>query len=106
MEQLAENIQRLRDGPRWQDQLRYVQTGAYDVRITATYAFDAARLGQIEVPVLFLHGADSPSWMKRGVEVFADSVPGSRLEALEGQGHNAQFTAPEVLAAPINAFLA
>ena len=37
MEQLAMDIQRLRDGPRWQEQMRYVQTGAYDVRITRTY---------------------------------------------------------------------
>lgn len=105
MDQLADNIQRLRDGPRWQDQLRYVQTGAYDVRITATYVLEAAKLAQLEVPVLFLYGADSPPWMKQGVETFASAVPGSRLEVLEGQAHNAQFTGPDVLAAPVNAFL-
>jgi pimeloyl-ACP methyl ester carboxylesterase len=36
---------------------------------------------------------------------FAKAVPGSRLEVLEGQGHNAQFSAPDVLAEEVNAFL-
>ncbi|HWC29107.1 MAG TPA: alpha/beta hydrolase [Dehalococcoidia bacterium] len=105
MEQLAMDIQRLRDGPRWQDQMRYVQTGAYDVRITRTYEVRPERLAQINVPTLFLLGTDSPEWMQEGVRKFASLVPGSRLEMLEGQGHNAQFQAPDVLARAINAFL-
>jgi pimeloyl-ACP methyl ester carboxylesterase len=105
MDQLAEAVQRLRDGPRWQDQLRYVQTGAYDVRITSTFGFDPERLAQIDVPVLFLYGSESPSWMRQGVEIFAEAVPHSRLQVLRGQGHNAQFTAPDVLAEAIKAFL-
>jgi pimeloyl-ACP methyl ester carboxylesterase len=106
MEQLADDIQRLRDGPRWQDQLRYVHTGPYDVRITRSFVVDKERLAQIKMPVLFLYGSESPSWMRRGVEAFAQSVSGGRIERLEGQGHNAQFSAPELLAAAIEAFLA
>jgi len=105
MDQLAENVQRLRDGPRWQDQLRYVQTGAYDVRITRTYVLHPELLAQIDVPVLFLYGSESPDWMRQGVETFAQALPHSRLEVLRGEGHNAQFTAPDVLAAAVNAFL-
>jgi pimeloyl-ACP methyl ester carboxylesterase len=105
MDQLAEDIQRIRDGPRWQDQLRYVRTGAYDVRITSTFVLEPERLGRIDVPVLFICGSESPPWMREGVETFAKAVPGSRLEILDGQGHNAQFTAPDVLADAVNAFL-
>ena len=105
MEQLAMDIQRLRDGPRWLDQTRYVQTGSYDVRITRTYEVRPERLAQIDVPTLFLLGTRSPSWMQEGVRRFAAMVPGSRLEMLDGQGHNAQFQGPDVLAAAINAFL-
>ena len=105
MEQLAEGIQRLRDGPRWQDQLRYVHTGAYDVRITRSFVVDPNRLARIDMPVLLLLGSESPRWMKRGVEAFARAVPNSRLETLEGQGHNAQFSAPDVLAAAMTRFL-
>ena len=105
MDQLAMDIQRLRDGPRWQDQKRYVQTGSYDVRITRTYVVRPEGLARIHVPTLFLLGTNSPAWMRRGVSKFASLVPGSKLEVLEGQGHNAQFQGPEVLAAAINRFL-
>jgi len=105
MSQLAADVQRLRDGPRWQDQVRYVQTGAYDVRITRTFVLEPDRLSEIGVPVLFLCGSESPAWMRQGVEIFARAVPGSRLEVLQGEGHNAQFAAPDVLAEAVNRFL-
>jgi pimeloyl-ACP methyl ester carboxylesterase len=105
MDQLAEDVQRIRDGPRWQDQLRYVRTGADDVRITSTFVLERERLARIEAPVLFLYGSESPEWMRRGVRMFAEAVPESHVEVLEGQGHNAQFVAPDVLAAAMNRFL-
>ncbi len=105
MDQLAMDVQRLRDGPRWQDQMRYVQTGSYDVRITRTYEVRQERLDLLDVAALFLLGTLSPAWMQEGVRRFAALVPGSRLELLDGQGHNAQFQAPDVLAAAINSFL-
>jgi pimeloyl-ACP methyl ester carboxylesterase len=43
--------------------------------------------------------------MRDGVRRFASLVPEARLEKLEGQGHNAQFQGPDVLAAAVNAFL-
>jgi pimeloyl-ACP methyl ester carboxylesterase len=105
MDQLSLDIQRLRDGPRWQEQMRYVQTGAYDVRVTRSFALEPERLALITAPTLLVLGADSPDWMADGVRRFASAVPGSRLEVLQGQGHNAQFTAPEVLAEVVKAFL-
>jgi pimeloyl-ACP methyl ester carboxylesterase len=105
MDQLAMDIQRLRDGPRWADQMRYVQTGAYDVRITRTFEVRPEALGRIDVPALFLLGTRSPQWMRDGVRRFASLVPGARLEMLEGQGHNAQFQGPDVLGEAITQFL-
>ena len=57
------------------------------------------------MPALFLLGTRSPAWMQEGVREFASLVPGSKLGLLEGQGHNAQFQAPDVLAAAMNRFL-
>jgi pimeloyl-ACP methyl ester carboxylesterase len=105
MDQLAMDVQRLRDGPRWADQMRYVQTGAYDVRITRTFEVRPKALGRIDVPTLFLLGTRSPGWMQEGVRRFASLVPGAELVMLEGQGHNAQFQGPEVLGEAVNAFL-
>ena len=57
------------------------------------------------MPTLFLLGTESPAWMQEGVRRFAAMVPGSKLGPLEGQGHNAQFQGPDVLAGAVNAFL-
>jgi len=101
----ASELPRLRESPRWADQMRYVRTGAYDVTVTRSYVLRREEVARISSKTLFLLGETSPAWMRRGVETFAVAVPGSRLEVLPGQGHNAQFTAPDVLAAAVNRFL-
>ncbi|HLF72349.1 MAG TPA: alpha/beta hydrolase [Dehalococcoidia bacterium] len=99
-------VERLRAGPRWAEQLGYVHTSWYDVTVTRTYAFDRAKLARLTMPVLLLVGGESPSWMRRGVAEFAAALPNSRLAELPGQGHNAIFGAPEMVAREVNAFLA
>jgi pimeloyl-ACP methyl ester carboxylesterase len=81
MDQPAEDVQRLRNGPRWQDQRRYVQTGAYDVRITGSFVLEPDRLARIDVPVRFLCGSESPWWMREGVETRVNALDLSTLPA-------------------------
>jgi pimeloyl-ACP methyl ester carboxylesterase len=100
------DIERARGSERWRDQLRYVHTAAYDVQIARSYVLEPERLAELRMPVLLLVGSESPAWMKQGVEEFASALPDARVEILEGQGHNAQFTAPDVLAWKMRAFLA
>jgi pimeloyl-ACP methyl ester carboxylesterase len=100
-----EDIARLRQGPRWAEQMAYAETGAYDITITRTYPFDPAVLATLTMPALLLYGDQSPAWMQRGVRIFAGSLPNCRLEVLEGQGHNAQFTDPAMLGSRVTAFL-
>lgn len=99
------DIERARGSDRWRDQLRYVHTAAYDVKIAREYVLEPDRLVVLTMPVLLLVGADSPEWMKQGVDAFAAALPNAQVEVLEGQGHNAQFTAPDLLAAEIRRFL-
>lgn len=105
MSQSDEDVVRLREGPRWAEQLGYIHTAPYDLRTALGFELDRQSLGRIDVPVLFLCGTESLSWMQRGVEAFAEAVPGSRFELLDGQRHNAQFSAPDVLAEAMNRFL-
>jgi len=99
------DIERARGSERWRDQLRYVHTAAYDVQIARAYELEPERLARLTIPVLLLVGSESPAWMKLGVQRFAEALPDARVELLEGQGHNAQFTAPAVLGEKIRAFL-
>jgi pimeloyl-ACP methyl ester carboxylesterase len=98
-------IERARGTDRWRDQLRYVVTAADDVNIARSYILEPERLAQITAPVLLLVGGTSLDWMKLGVSKFGEALPNSRTEEIEGQGHNAQFSAPDVLAEKIRAFL-
>ena len=98
-------IERARAGPRWQDQLRYVETAADDVNIARSYVLDPDRLARVQMPVLLLLGGSSPDWLRQGAEQFAEALPDARIEVVEGQGHNAQFTGPDLLAAKMRAFL-
>jgi pimeloyl-ACP methyl ester carboxylesterase len=98
-------IERARATPRWQDQLRYVETAADDVNIARSFILEPERLAKIRVPCLILVGGTSPAWMKLGVSKFAEALPDARVEEIEGHGHNAQFSAPDLLAAKMRAFL-
>ena len=100
-----EDIARLRQGPRWADQTRYAETGAYDVTITRSFPFDADALSKLTMPTLLLFGDQSPDWMQEGVRKFAKALPNSALEVLEGQGHNAQFSDPALLGRLVSSFL-
>src|SRR5690606_4959869 len=64
------NIERARGSERWLDQLRYVETAAYDVAIARTYELVPERLGNLRMPVLLLAGSESPAWMQEGVRHF------------------------------------
>ena len=99
------DIERARGSERWRDLTRYVETAAYDVTIARTYELEPERLARLRMPVLLLVGSQSPAWMKQGVEQFAAALPEARIEVLEGQGHNAQFSAPDLLAAKVRRFL-
>jgi pimeloyl-ACP methyl ester carboxylesterase len=99
------DIERAKASDRWQDQLRYVGTAANDVTIAREYELVPERLAKLEMPVLLLVGSESPAWMQEGVRRFAAALPDARLEVLEGQGHNAMFSAPALLAEKVLRFI-
>ncbi len=57
------------------------------------------------MPTLLLLGSESPEWAHRATQAFAAALPDARLVMLEGQGHAATVTAPDLLASEIERFL-
>lgn len=53
-----------------------------------------------------LLGSESPEWAKRGTELVHSLLPNSQVGGLEGQGHVAFMTAPELFADQVIRFLA
>lgn len=50
-------------------------------------------------------GGESPQWGKDAMEVLDDALPNSRIAVLEGQGHFAMNTAPELFVEEVLAFV-
>jgi pimeloyl-ACP methyl ester carboxylesterase len=70
-------------------------------------AHDAlARLGEIAVPTLVIHGTADNVVDVRNATLLADGIPGSRLALLEGVGHLLPWERPVEFAALVEEFLA
>jgi pimeloyl-ACP methyl ester carboxylesterase len=63
-------------------------------------------LGRFMAPTLLLVGSESPSWAKRSTEAFASAIRDARVHVLEGHGHGASVSGPELLASELRGFLA
>ena len=61
-------------------------------------ADDPAVLGEISMPVLVLHGADTKSSWVRGAQHVCEHVRDARVQAIPGAGHAAPLTHPAALA--------
>ena len=67
---------------------------------------DEDALGQLEVPVRFTGGSESPPVFARALDRLAELVPGCSRQTIEGAAHVPQMTSPEryveVTAAGVN----
>ena len=65
---------------------------------------DLSRFRSIEQPTLLMLGTESPARIVQATEALEATLPNARVVALDGQGHNAILTAPELVAGHILAF--
>ena len=100
----AAQIEELRNAPRGYDVLSVVSaTMPREARALAT-ADLAALATAVQVPVLLILGAQSPAWAKQITSDLAAVLPQSTLAVLDGQGHEAIESAPELLAGRLAGF--
>jgi len=90
--------------PAWEARLEASPTVPRELRAERAVGIEDLRLGEFAVPTLVLVGSESPSWAKRSTEAFAAAIPGAELHTLEGHGHGAAVSGPELLAAELGAF--
>jgi pimeloyl-ACP methyl ester carboxylesterase len=101
----AAALEQLRASPVWAGRVAAAHTIAREVRAEASYQPDAKALVSLSIPVLLLLGSESPEWAKRGTELVQSLLPNSRLSLLEGEGHIAILTAPQLVADQVTRFL-
>ncbi|HEX3678132.1 MAG TPA: alpha/beta hydrolase, partial [Galbitalea sp.] len=97
-------IDDLLDTPPWQERLAYAHTMARELR--AYEEHDYGDLSRLRTPTLFLVGGESPATELDHARELAGVLPSAHVSVLDGQGHVAPVTAPELVAREIAAFAA
>ena len=92
--------------PLWEARRRIVSTLPRELRAELAHRFDEWRLADLDMPVLLLVGSESPAWAVRSVEAHANAIARAETRVLEGHGHGANLTAPDLLAAELGRFFA
>jgi pimeloyl-ACP methyl ester carboxylesterase len=98
-------LEQLRASPTWGLRLATAHTIPRELRAEEGYRPDSAAFASLAVPALLLLGSESPQWAKNGTEVVQSVLPDTRVAVLQGEGHIALMTAPELVAGEVARFL-
>jgi pimeloyl-ACP methyl ester carboxylesterase len=99
------DVEHQRASPTWSLRVAGVHAVPPGLRAFGRFHFDPDRLGALDVPTLLLVGSDTTTYHKETVATVAEALPDAQVAVLPGQRHNANITAPDVLAAEILRFL-
>ncbi len=92
--------------PMWEARRRVAPSVPRELRAELAHRLDPEALAGVDAQVLLLVGSESPAWAVRSTDAYADALPRAETRVLEGHGHGANVTAPELVAAEIERFLA
>jgi pimeloyl-ACP methyl ester carboxylesterase len=101
-----ETIDLLAGTPLWEARRQIVPTLPRELRAELAHRFDESLFSDLDVPTLLLVGSESPAWAVRSVDAHRGALPKAEKHVLEGQGHGANLTAPELLARELVEFFA
>jgi pimeloyl-ACP methyl ester carboxylesterase len=91
--------------PAWEQRLAVAPTVPRELQAEAAFAMDGLGLDRLGLDCLLLVGSESPDWARRSTEAFGAAIPEVDVHTLEGHGHGAAVSAPELLAAEIERFM-
>jgi pimeloyl-ACP methyl ester carboxylesterase len=98
-------IEAMQGTPAWRARVAAAPTVPRELHAEHGFAIDDLRLPELPAPALLLVGSESPSWAKRSTEAFAAAIPDARVHTLEGHGHGASLSGPELVASELRGFL-
>jgi pimeloyl-ACP methyl ester carboxylesterase len=87
--------------PVWQGRIEVAHTVPRELRAEQAYSIDRLDLGDLAPPCLMLLGSESPSWARASTEAFSGAIGAAEVHSLEGHGHGALVSGPELLASEI-----
>lgn len=97
-------IEALRADPSWSARLTSAHTALREMA-DGSYRFVPERFRELTVPVLLLIGEKSPAVLTSPSHVLNAALPDSRLVVLQGQGHVAMTSAPQLFKDVVLGFL-
>jgi pimeloyl-ACP methyl ester carboxylesterase len=99
-----EGIAALRADPSWEARVAAAPTALRELA-DGDYRFDPARFRTLRAPTLLLVGGTSPAHLTAPARALEAALPDARLAVLEGQGHVAMTTAPDLFLSTVVGFL-
>jgi pimeloyl-ACP methyl ester carboxylesterase len=98
-------VEQVRSSPVWPLRLAAVHTVPRELTAVRDYTFRPERFRGMRIPTLLLLGSESPSYAREGTAAIAAALPNARIMRMDGQGHVAMLTAPELFANEVIRFL-
>jgi pimeloyl-ACP methyl ester carboxylesterase len=89
----------------WEARKRATPTLPRELRAELAHRLDREALAAVTAPTLLLVGTESPDWATRSTEAYGEVLPNAETRRLEGQGHGANVSAPQLLAGELTRFL-
>jgi pimeloyl-ACP methyl ester carboxylesterase len=99
-----EEVDAMEGTPIWRARLEVAPTASRELRAERAFTLDRIGLQGLAVPCLLLVGSESPDWARRSTDAFATAIPGAEVRTLEGHGHGAAISGPELVAAEVERF--
>jgi pimeloyl-ACP methyl ester carboxylesterase len=100
-----DELEQSRASPLWAPRVAAAHTIPREIRAEERYQPDPDAFAALSIPVMLLLGSESPRWARRGTEIVQSLLSNSHVVVLQGQGHVATLTAPELLAGEVARFL-
>ncbi len=101
----ADGLEQMKTSPVWPGRVAAAHTIARELRAEESYTPEPADFTGVTAPALLLLGSESPIWAKEGTEIARSVLGDSSVAILEGEGHLAILTAPEVFVDEVLRFL-
>lgn len=100
-----QEIGMVKSEPAWPGRVAAAHTVLRELRTEGAWVFNPGNYAELTVPTLLLTGSESVQITKDGTAALHEALPNSRIVVLEGQGHVAITTAPELFARAVITFL-
>ena len=100
-----DELEHLKSQPSWEARVEAAHTGVRELQALAALSWDPNAAARITVPTLLLVGDTDSHPLADEAAAVTDSLADARIAVLVGQGHEADITAPELVAEAIVEFI-